>query len=67
MGGWTDSGWLTRWMGDEWRMGGYKGRWIYDGQRLVGWLIDGCLNEWMDDGQVIETRIKNNLGDLRES
>lgn len=47
MGGWTDSGWLTRWMGDEWRMDGYKGRWIYDGQWLVGWLIDGCLNEWM--------------------
>lgn len=56
------AGWLTRWMGDDWRMDGYTGRWMYDGKQLVGWW----MSEWLDDGQVTETCIKNNVGDLRE-
>lgn len=30
------------------------------------WLA-GWMSEWLEDGQVIETCIKNNVGDLRES
>jgi hypothetical protein len=37
---------------------------------MVGWLADwpdGWMSEWVGDGQVIETHIRYNLGDLRGS
>lgn len=33
---------------------------------MAGWL-KGQMSEWVGDGQVIEIRIRNNLGDLRGS